>query len=86
MLCFLGEVWPNVKLASGALQVETIDPADMSAGSPAAVVTAKLGEKADLWGENGKQVDSYASTYRVEYKLVQRPNGSWRIADALVLG
>ena len=40
--------------------------AGSSAGvAQAAVVTARLTERADLWGENGKRADSYSSTYRV---------------------
>ncbi len=35
------------------------------ASAPGAVVTARLTERADLWGENGKRADSYSSTYRV---------------------
>jgi ARC6-like, IMS domain len=50
------------------------------------VVTARLNEQADLWGVNGKQADSYNSVYSIEYKMLQRPDGSWRISDALVLG
>ncbi len=53
-------------------QVESVVPAtaagaSSSAGAPAsgAVVTARLTERADLWGENGKRADSYSSTYRV---------------------
>lgn len=39
-----------------------------------------------MWNDQGKRADSYASSYRVEYALVQRSNGSWRIYRALVLG
>ena len=43
-------------------------------------------QAADVWNDAGSKADSYASTYAVEYALVQRPNGSWRIYRALVLG
>ena len=55
-------------------------------GAPAVVVTARLRESADLWGENGNQADSYSSTYRVEYTLMEGPRGGWRISEAVVLG
>ena len=61
-------------------------PAAATGGSGAAVVTARLTERADLWGENGKRADSYSSTYRVEYTLTPGHDGGWRIAEALVLG
>ena len=70
------------------VQIEKIQsmPATGSEDRPSAVVTARLKESAVLWGENGKQADSYSSTYRVEYTLVQRADNSWRISEALVLG
>lgn len=55
-------------------------------GARAVVVTARLQESADLWGENGKQADSYSSTYRVEYTMTGAPEGGWRISEAVVLG
>ena len=51
------------------VQVESVVPATAASGSAgaasSAVVTARLTERADLWGENGKRADSYSSTYRV---------------------
>ena len=50
-------------------QVESVVPATAASASvgaaSGAVVTARLTERADLWGENGKRADSYSSTYRV---------------------
>ncbi len=63
------------------------DAADAAAaGAQTAVVVARLQEAADVWNDQGKRADSYHSTYKVEYSMVQRPNGSWRIARSLVLG
>lgn len=70
-------------------QIEAMQPALRSAsatGTPAVVVTARLQESADLWGENGKQADSYSSTYRVEYTMTEAREGGWRISEAVVLG
>lgn len=66
-------------------QIESVQPAP-GGGDTAAVVTARVRESADLWGENGRQADSYSSTYRVEYTLTRQPQGGWRISEAVVLG
>ena len=53
----------------------------------AALVTARLKERGDLWAAMGKRSNdaSYSNPYVVEYRMVQGPRG-WQIADALVLG
>ena len=51
-----------------------------------ATIRVQLGEKADLYGANGKHADSYNNPYVVEYQAERQHDGSWRISGALVVG
>lgn len=67
-------------------KVEKIDGSKLGAsGGGHAVVLATVDESADLWATNGKKGDSYRTTYKVEYTVVNS-KGAWKIANALVLG
>ncbi|KAI8110111.1 hypothetical protein M9435_001790 [Picochlorum sp. BPE23] len=49
------------------------------------LAVAVVDENADLWATNGKMGDSYRTSYKVEYTLVQQ-GASWKISSALVVG
>ena len=49
------------------------------------LAVAVVDENADLWATNGKMGDSYRTSYKVEYTLVEQ-GASWKIASALVVG
>ncbi len=57
-----------------------------AAEAQTSVVVAWVQEAADVWNDQGKKADSYHSTYKVEYSMVQASKGSWRIYRSLVLG
>ena len=54
------------------LQVENVDNSQMTAEGGAAVVTARLREKGELFAITGKRADDhcYDNSYRAEYTLV----------------
>jgi ARC6-like, IMS domain len=69
--------WPrgNSAYHRSHTQVEYVrpaPPADVGTDAlqgPAAVVTARLHEAADVWNDQGRKGDSYASTYKVGLSL-----------------
>jgi hypothetical protein len=66
-------------------KVRIEDVANQQDGS--VLVIATVDESADLWATNGKKGDSYKTSYKVEYTLVQEKNSStWKISSALVVG
>jgi len=67
------------------VRVDSVDSSNLTPEGGYAMVVATVDESADLWATNGKQGDSYKSSYRVEYSVV-RSKGGWKIASALVLG
>jgi hypothetical protein len=67
-------------------QVDSIDGGSVAAdGSGHITVLGTVTESAALWASNGKQADSYHTTYQVEYAVIWTQHG-WRIASATVLG
>lgn len=46
------------------------DADDASAAGGTAVVMARLQEAADVWNDQGKKGDSYASTYKVLFAML----------------
>lgn len=65
-------------------KVRVEDVANQQDGS--VLVIATVDESADLWATNGKKGDSYKTSYKVEYTLVQEKNSTWKISSALVIG
>jgi hypothetical protein len=68
------------------VMVDSIDGGSVAAdGSGHITVLGTVTESAALWASNGKQADSYHTTYQVEYAVIWTQHG-WRIASATVLG
>eukprot|EP00891_Asterochloris_glomerata_P007485 jgi/Astpho2/7485/Aster-x1440 len=70
------------KYELGLLEVQSVE----RSADGQATIRAQLGEKADLYGANGKHADSYNNPYVVEYQAERQHDGSWRLSSALVVG
>lgn len=71
------------------LQIESVDNSQLQEDKTgAAIVSARLREKGELFAVSGKRSDqhSYDNSYRAEYRIVPMPDKSWRVSNVLVLG